>query len=82
MNSSLILLKSINFPTTLVEYDDVAAEALAFGYSYNQTVYILSTVDFRLLWQTTLNQTITGITIASCYLVVYANPYIYQIDLE
>ena len=81
-NVMLTSLKTIDFPSTLVNYVDMTVDALLFGYSYNQTVYILSTTNFSVLWQTSLNQMITGIKIISCYLVVYANPYIYQIDLE
>ncbi len=81
-NISLMPLKTISFPSTLAEYIDVSADTLAFGYSYNYSVYILSTADFRTLWQTTLNQMISGIKIIGCYLVVYADPYLYQIDLE
>ncbi len=74
---SLTSLKMINFTSTLVNYVDMTVDALSFGYSYNNTVFILSTADFSVLWQTTLSQMITGVKIISCYLFVYANPYIY-----
>lgn len=80
-NSMLNSLKTINFTSTYTNYIDMSVETLIFGYSYNESMYILSTADFSTIWQKTLNQSITGIKIIDCYLFVYANSYIYQIDL-
>lgn len=76
------LIQSMNIANTTVNYTDISANISYFSYSVNNSITILETKNYTVVWSTSLLENVIGISVVKYYIFVGTVSKLYQIDYE